>query len=184
MNPSREQFEQLALAQLDTLYRVARRLCRTGGEAEDLVQETYVRALRAAESFQLEEFGIRPWLLRIMRNLHASRAQRQQRQPDSLDDQQVESTAAEAEVVGGSEDETRAWLLEGMDEQLVAALGQLPAEYQETLLLWAVDDMSYKEIALALDIPIGTVMSRLHRARQRLATQLRDHARRSGLIRE
>jgi len=76
MNPSREQFEQLALAQLDTLYRVARRLCRTGGEAEDLVQETYVRALRAAESFQLEEFGIRPWLLRIMRNLHASRAQR------------------------------------------------------------------------------------------------------------
>jgi len=182
MNLSRQQFEQLALGQLDTLYRVARRLCRSGGEAEDLVQETYVRALRAAESFRLEEFGIRPWLLRIMHNLHISRAQRQQRQPGSLDDQQLESAAAE--VVGSSEDATRAWLLEGMDEQLVAALGQLPAEYQEVLLQWAVDDMSYKEIADALNIPMGTVMSRLHRARQRLATQLRDHARRSGLIRE
>ena len=71
-----------------------------------------------------------------------------------------------------------------MDEQLVRALDQLPEEYQVVLLLWAVEDLTYKEIAQAADIPMGTVMSRLHRARQRLSEQLKDYARAEGIIRE
>jgi RNA polymerase sigma-70 factor (ECF subfamily) len=71
-----------------------------------------------------------------------------------------------------------------MDEQLVRALDELPEDYRTIILLWAVEDLSYKEIASTLEIPIGTVMSRLHRARHRLAQQLRQHAVEEGLIRE
>ena len=73
---------------------------------------------------------------------------------------------------------------EGMDQQLVRAIHQLPPEYQTVLILWAVDELAYKEIADALGVPIGTVMSRLHRARQRLSEQLRDYAMKEGIIRE
>src|SRR5439155_4205737 len=134
--------------------------------AEDLVQETYLRAFRARDSFDLQEFGIRPWLLRIMHNLHLSRAGRERRQPQSISDDQLESAPGSAAPQGFS------W--EGMDERLVHAVEELPAEYTSVLMLWAVDELSYKEISLALDVPIGTVMSRLYRARQRLSAQLQD----------
>ncbi len=71
-----------------------------------------------------------------------------------------------------------------MDERLVHALEHLPEEYKEVLLLWAVEEFSYKEIAHSLDVPIGTVMSRLHRARQRLSEQLKDYAKEEGILRE
>jgi RNA polymerase sigma-70 factor (ECF subfamily) len=180
MKLSREHFEKLALEQLDMLYRVAKRLTRDPGRAEDLVQETFLRALRAGDSFDLQEYGIRPWLMRIMQNLHVSRAEREQRQPHAIDGEQLDASAA-APVrdlpleIGSSE---------AMDEQLVHALDDLPGEYQTVMLLWAVEDFSYKEIAEALDIPIGTVMSRLHRAKGRLAEQLHDYAVKEGVIRE
>ena len=81
MSEESQQFEKLALEQMDTLYRVARRLTRDPERANDLVQETYLRAFRAKDSFQLKEYGIRPWLLRIMQNLHYSRSDRERRQP-------------------------------------------------------------------------------------------------------
>jgi RNA polymerase sigma-70 factor, ECF subfamily len=73
---------------------------------------------------------------------------------------------------------------DGMDERLVRAVNELPGEYQVVLLLWALEDFSYKEIAAALDVPLGTVMSRLHRARKRLAEQLREYAQQERIIRE
>src|SRR4029079_1388719 len=93
VKPSPEQFEHLALEQLDLLYRIARRLTRDPASAEDLVQETYVRALRARDTFDLQAHGIRPWLLRIMHNLHISRAEREARQPAALEDEQLEASA-------------------------------------------------------------------------------------------
>ncbi len=180
MKPSREEFERLALEQLDTLFRVARRLTGDAGSAEDLVQETYLRALRAADGFQLEQFGIRPWLLQILHNLHISRSERERRQPYAVNDQQLAGTMDEHPPLPPAED----GLFDSMDEQLAAALESLPPEYQEVMLLWAVEDFSYKEISDALKIPIGTVMSRLHRARQRLSNQLRNFALKEGLIRE
>jgi len=187
MKLSREEFERLALEQLDMLYRLARRLVRGDtAKAEDLVQETYLRALKAREGFDLNEgYGIRPWLIRIMHNLHVSRAEREKRQPQAADDQHLEAAA------GGAGDSASSNLppldpasFEGMDDQLVRALNTLPPEYQSVLTLWAIDDFSYKEIAAALDIPIGTVMSRLYRARHQLSDQLRDYATKEGMIRE
>ena len=167
---------------LDTLYRIARRLTRDAGRAEDLVQETYLRALRARDSFHLEPFGMRPWLLRIMHNQHYSQSERERRQPVALDGEHLEASQSEhartaaLPLPGASFD--------GMDERLVRALDGLPVEYQVVLMLWAVDGLSYKEIAEAAGIPIGTVMSRLHRARQRLSEQLKTYARSEGIIRE
>jgi RNA polymerase sigma-70 factor (ECF subfamily) len=186
LKPSREQFEKLALDQLDTLYRIARRLARDPQRAEDLVQETYLRAVRARETFDLQSHGIRPWLLRIMHNVHVSRAEREGRQPAAIEDDQLEAAS------GGSGHRPRAdapppydqFSFEGMDQQLVRAIEGLASEYQIVLMLWAVDELSYKEIASAVGIPIGTVMSRLHRARQKLSEQLRNYAKREGIIRE
>jgi RNA polymerase sigma-70 factor, ECF subfamily len=178
---SAEQFQNLAMEQMDTVYRVARRLTRDPSDADDLVQETFLRAFRARESFKLQEFGIRPWLLRILHNTYLTGVQRQQRRPQALEESALESAAP-----GGGSDELpidpASW--DAMDQRLVEALEALPSEYKVVMLLWAVEDMSYKEIADSLDVPIGTVMSRLHRARTRLGAQLKDFAAREGIRRE
>jgi RNA polymerase sigma-70 factor (ECF subfamily) len=176
---TREQFEVLALEQLDTLYRIARRLARDSSTAEDLVQETYTRALRAWTTFNLESYGIRPWLVRILHNAHLSRAQRESRQPASIDDAQLEASAKTPTPMSFDPSS-----FEGMDQNLKRAVENLSPEYAVVLLLWAVDELSYKEIAEAVDIPIGTVMSRLYRARQQLSEALREFAIREGIIRE
>ena len=181
MELSAQEFQKAALEQMDLLYRVARRLARTGDDAADLVQETYLRAFRARQSFQLQEHGIRPWLVRIMHNLHFSRSDREKRQPVSMEGGSLEAAAR----LGGAADQAfqpAGW--EGMDERLVRALNEVPEEYRAVLLLWAVEEFSYKEIAESLDIPMGTVMSRLHRARQRLGELLREFALQEGVIRE
>jgi RNA polymerase sigma-70 factor, ECF subfamily len=184
---SRDEFERTALEHLDTLYRIARRLTHDPLRAEDLVQETYLRALRGRDAFRLQPFGMRPWLLRIMHNQYYSQSERDRRQPVALDGEHLESASS----MGGQSD-AHVWTspplseasFEAMDERLVRALNALPVEYQVVLLLWAVDGLAYKEIAEAVGIPIGTVMSRLHRARQRLSDQLKTYARSEGIIRE
>jgi RNA polymerase sigma-70 factor (ECF subfamily) len=182
MDADSESFEKLALEQMDTLYRVARRLTRDPERANDLVQETYLRAFRAKESFELKEYGIRPWLLRIMQNLHFSRSGREKRQPVSVEDGSLES--ADLDALPEQPGVPAPIDIERMDDQLVKALDGLAVDYQIVLLMWAVDDLTYKEIAHTLDIPIGTVMSRLHRARQKLGEQLREYAVREGVIRD
>lgn len=167
---------------LDLLYRVARRMTRDDGTAEDLVQETVLRALRSYQSFDLKEFGIRPWLLRILHNLHATRYQREKRQPMAMDDAKLESAAHSMDGQSGAHTGINLW--DGMDEQLARAVTSLPEEYQSVMLLWAVEELSYKEIAESLDVPLGTVMSRLFRARKKLSEQLHDFAVEQGILHE
>ena len=181
MKLSRQQFETMAVEQCDLLYRVARRLTRDSHQASDLVQETFLRALRAYETFDLQGHGIRPWLVRIMQNLHFSRSGREKRQPVLMDTVPLEHGQR-----GGTADPFAAQIIgwEGMDERLVRALKELPPDYQVALHLWAVEEFSYKEIADSMDVPIGTVMSRLHRARKKLGELLHDYAIEEGVIRE
>jgi RNA polymerase sigma-70 factor (ECF subfamily) len=177
MKLDRTQFEALAMEHLDMLYRIARGLTRNAAAAEDLVQETFLRALRSYESFDLKEFGIRPWLLRILHNLHTTRYKREKRQPLAVENEQLVATAAPMDGSDGAGD-----LWEGMDQQLVRAVESLPEEYRSVLMLWAIEELSYKEIAEAMDVPIGTVMSRLFRARQRLSEQLMGYATEQGML--
>jgi RNA polymerase sigma-70 factor (ECF subfamily) len=171
MKLSREEFVRLALQEIDAVDRVARSLSRDSADAADLVQETFLRALRAHESFDLQQFGIRPWLLRILHNTHLNRVKRERRAPLAMDAQALDTTAEpEAPPLIPS--------FEGsfQDEELNHALEQLPADLRTILILWAVDELSYKEMSHVLDVPIGTVMSRIYRARQRLFDLLPQHA--------
>jgi RNA polymerase sigma-70 factor, ECF subfamily len=179
MKVSRAEFETLSLEHLDMLYRIARRLTGDASRAEDLVQETYLRAFRARHEFELKEHGIRPWLVRIMHNQHYSHWEREKRQPLAVDEAHLEEAGGAAEAAHFSAEG-----LQGMDERLVHALAELPVEYQVVMLMWAVDELSYKDIAFSCNVPIGTVMSRLHRARQKLAARLREFAQKEGLCRE
>jgi len=159
MKVPRAEFERLALEQIDTVDRVARTLTRNSAESDDLVQETYLRALRAWESFDLREHGIRPWLLRILNNLHLTRATREAKQPKAMEDSDL---AAVAEFSDGGSEHWEA------TEDLDRALDQLPDDLRTALTLWAVEGLTYQEIADVVGVPIGTVMSRLFRGRQRL----------------
>ena len=172
MRVTRDEFVRLAMEQIHAVDRVARSLARDAAQADDLVQETYLHALRAHDGFDLQSFGIRPWLLRILHNLHVNRLKRGRREPVATPAEHLDALASpdEAPAVaprgdGGGFDDAR----------LDVALSELPSDLRTILILWAVDEMSYKELADVLAIPIGTVMSRLHRACNRVSALLADH---------
>lgn len=140
--------------------------------AGDLVQETYLRALKWAERFEEKGGGIRPWLFTILHNVHRTRLKRESRAPTAVGD--FYSPDAGSPEPGAA---TPAWNLksldwEQVDERLKAAIDDLRPEFRVILLLWGVEGLKYRQIAEVMELPIGTVMSRLHRARQMLAVSL------------
>jgi len=162
MDDRRVRFETLALAHLDAAYNLARWLSRSPADADDIVQEAMLRAWRAFGNARTET--VKPWLLAIVRNCcrdHLGR--RAQWQP--LDDARVQALPADAP----SPEDQAAWRAERA--RLDGLLGKLPAEFREVLVLREMEDMSYREIAEVTGAPIGTVMSRLARAR----ALLKDH---------
>lgn len=171
-NTDDKSFEALALPHLDLVYRVARRLAGNEHEAEDLVQETFFKAYRAFGDFEVREYGVRPWLLRILNNTFLNQRARDKRAPRATDQQALEETQADDAAAPLPELD-----FENVDEEVKRAIDGLSPEFRSVLLLWATMEFSYQEIADMLELPIGTVMSRLHRARQQLARGLADFAR-------
>lgn len=172
--PQVESFEALAVPLFDQLYNFAHWLAQNRAEAEDLVQETYAKALKGFSSFQ-PGTNFRAWMYRILRNTFlTSRTGLQAAKTVALDEEGEQSGAV-------SDCETpEAILIERSNQQIVQeALSQLPIRFREILLLCEVEEMSYQEIAETLSIPIGTVMSRLSRARAALRELLRQKLRKS-----
>jgi RNA polymerase sigma-70 factor (ECF subfamily) len=177
-------FEERTIEHLDALYRMAMQLARHPDEAADLVQETCLRALRVADRYEEMGGGIRPWLFKILHNVFYSRVGRARRGPVGMDDLPM---AISGEP--GPDEPPPAWDLaslewEHVDERLKASIDELRPEYRSVLLLWGVEGLKYREIAEIHGIPIGTVMSRLHRARNLLARQLSELAEENGLLRD
>lgn len=161
-------FEELAMPLFDQLYNFARWLTRDPAEAEDLVQETYVKALRGFSSFQLGT-NFRAWIYRILHNTFlTSRTGLKATHTVALDLEEA------VEVPSGQATPEAILIDRSQQETLQAALDEIPAPYREILLLCEVEEMSYKEIAEVLAIPIGTVMSRLSRARSALRGSLKE----------
>src|SRR6202162_5166547 len=163
-----DSFEELAMPLFDQLYNFAHWLTQNREEAEDLVQETYVKVLKGFSSFQLGT-NFRPWMYRILRNTFlTSRTGLRATSTVPLDsDEDGPELAVENET-------PETTLLKRSDSELVqGAINDLPVHYREILLLCEVEEMSYQEIAETLSIPIGTVMSRLSRARKSLREGLR-----------
>ena len=172
----RVRFEEEALALSDQVYRVARHLVGSREEAEDLMQETYARAFRSWRSFQ-PGTNLRAWLLRILTNLNIDRGRRQQRAPDMQPLEEGDYflyNKLEASGDGVTDEEHVVERLSQND--VVAALSEVPHDFRDVVVLVDIGDFTYADAAQILDIPIGTVMSRLHRGRRILKRELAEKA--------
>ena len=173
----RVRFEEEALALADQVYRVARRLVGTREEAEDLVQETYARAFRSWRSYT-HGTNLRAWLLRILTNLNLDRGRKIQRTPDiqplEEGDYYLANKVAERQGEQALDQEKVVERLS--QDSVVTALSSLPHDFRDVVVLVDIGDFSYADAAQILDIPIGTVMSRLHRGRRQLKQQLAEEA--------
>ncbi len=162
----RRRFERLALPHLDAAYNLARWLARNPADAEDVAQEAYLRAYRYFDAFQGGNFRV--WLLTIVRNSFTTWARENRSvRMTFLPDTPVAETAEREQTMWGTPPrDPEALLLETLDGQMLERLMlRLPSDYREVLLLREAEDLSYKDIATVIGVPIGTVMSRLARAR-------------------
>jgi RNA polymerase sigma-70 factor (ECF subfamily) len=181
-----EDFEAGVLAQLDSLYRTALRMTNNPQEAEDLVQETMLKAFRFAHTYQ-PGTNLRAWLFRILNTSAINRYRKQATHPTptSLPEgeefylyNQIRDLSGQ-ELSQGAEEEV---LNQYLDEDVYKALNDLPPNFRMAVILADIEGLSYKEIAEALQIPIGTVMSRISRARRQLQKSLWQYAKERGYV--
>ncbi len=181
-------FADQAMPLMGSLYSAALRMTRNPADAEDLVQETYLKAYRGFGGFE-QGTNLKAWLYRILTNTYINVYRAKKRRPDEteLDEgqdpylyQRLGGLEA-AQASRSAEDELMDWFTE---EEVKEAVEALPEQFRMAVLLADVEGFSYKEIAEILDIPIGTVMSRLHRGRKALQKRLYDFAVDRGLIEE
>lgn len=168
----RTTFDKLALEHLDALYGVALSLTKNPNDASDLVQDTYTRAIRAAHTFQEKGGGMRSWLLTILHNAFYNQAKRKRLAPVLMDEIVAADTNQQAPDEAPPAWDLRSLDWEQVDGRIKKAIDDLTPEHRDVLLLWGVQGMKYREIADILGVPIGTVMSRLHRARKIVADSL------------
>lgn len=179
-------FADDAMPLMSGLYSAALRMTRNVADAEDLVQETYLKAYRAYERFEAGT-NLKAWMYRILTNTYINAYRKKQRRPDESDIDDVEDLylyrrigGAEGAVLGRSaEDELMAMF---GDDEVKLALEDLPEHYRFPILLADVEGFAYREIAEILDVPIGTVMSRLHRGRKQLQKRLHGFAEENRLL--
>ncbi|MGP4029448.1 sigma-70 family RNA polymerase sigma factor [Actinomadura sp. 3N407] len=178
----RRRFERDAVPYLDQLYAAALRMTRNPADAEDLVQDTYARAFSSFHQFK-EGTNLRAWLYRILTNNFINEYRKKQRRPvqatgETIEDWQLAEAASH--TPGGLKSAETTALEHLPDSEVKRALGDLPEEFRLPIYFADVEGFSYKEIADIIEVPIGTVMSRLHRGRRRLRAQLVDYARQHG----
>lgn len=173
----RVRFEEEVLDLADQVYRVARRVVGSREEAEDLMQDTYARAFRSWRSYQ-PGTNLRAWLLRILTNLNIDRGRRQQRTPDSQPLEEGDYflyNKLEQSVAEENPDEAR--VIERLSQDdAVGALSAVPHDFRDAIVLVDIGEFSYQDAAQILDVPVGTVMSRLHRGRRILKRELADRS--------
>ena len=178
-------FESEALSFIDALYRTGLRMTRSEAEAEDLVQETYIRAFRFRHQYTTGT-NMKAWLFRILTNTFINQYRRKAARPQTTELDDVEESILYRQMrnvsPGSASPDPEAELIDRtLSSEVKEALEALPEKFRTTVLL-DVEGFSYKEIAEMLDIPIGTVMSRLHRGRKFLQKRLYDVARDRGIV--
>jgi RNA polymerase sigma-70 factor, ECF subfamily len=184
----RERLEQAAIEHIDALYRTALRMTRNAADAEDLVQEAYLRAFRSLHQFT-EGTNLRAWLFRILTNTYINDYRRRQRRPasaslDGIEEFYLYDHLIDSRVQPEDERPEDVVLQQLTVDNVTRSIEELPEEFRQVVLLADVEGFAYREIAEIVGIPVGTVMSRLFRARRRLQRQLYDIAVEAGIVRE
>jgi RNA polymerase sigma-70 factor (ECF subfamily) len=182
----RRNFAALAFPHMDALYGTALRMTRHPHDAEDLVQDVYLRAYRFFDRFE-KGTNFKAWIFKILTNTFINRYRQKVREPQQTDFEKVEFFYAEAakerddKYEAGYDEKQYADLF---GDEVSAALGRLSYDFRAVVILCDIEGFSYKEIAQITDTPMGTVMSRLSRARQQLQNYLREYARREGIVKK
>lgn len=175
----RASFEREALVHLDSLYRMALRLTRNAAEADDLVQETMLKAYRAWDQFE-KGTNAKGWLLTILRHAFINEYRRRSRHPETVDLDAIEPFSVFSDL---QDDDPQGTFFDRIvDDEVLRAIDGLPEQFRETVVLSDVEGLSYEEIARVLSVPVGTVKSRLFRARHLLQQKLYDYALGMGYI--
>lgn len=175
-----EEFRKEALPHMDALYNFALQLTQDSDDAADLLQETYIKAYRFWDKFE-KGTNCKAWLFRIMKNSFINFYRKNTKSPEKLDYDEIEEIY---ETIKSDEQNPhnldREIYDNVFDDEIMKAINSLPEEFKTVLLMCDVEGMSYEEIADFMDIPIGTVRSRIHRARKLLAVKLYDYAKSRG----
>ena len=183
---SREEFEAEALKHLDALYASALRFTRDPRDAEDLVQDSFLRACRFLDRFE-PGTNMKAWLFRILTNTFINKYRRSTRERSLVDGPEREMVTDQLhspEAADRAENPERALLDRLVSEDVLAAIDAVPIDFRMVVILADIHDFSYKEIADILDVPVGTVMSRLYRGRRHLQRSLAGHAAAAGILPE
>ncbi len=178
------EFEELILEHMDMLYAVALKLTRNATDAEDLTQNTVVKALRFHDKFA-EGTYIKAWLLTILRNTFINEYRRKVRRPTFVElsgTEPAKTTAPDPQVPYEPKEYTSQELFELLDDEVKLAIEALPEDFKQAVIMADLEDKSYKEIAEAMECPLGTVMSRLYRGRKLLRERLEGYAKDRRLV--
>ncbi len=178
-------FEAAAMPFVDALYNTAYRMARNAEDAEDLVQETYLKAHRYYDKFQ-EGTNFKAWLFKILKNTFINTYRKKQQVPPQSDFADIEDSfesQLSQEATGQMKSPEEELLEDVLDEDVQQALDTLPHDYRMAVILADLEGFSYKEIAEILELPVGTVMSRLYRGRKLLETTMLKYAREHGYLR-
>jgi RNA polymerase sigma-70 factor (ECF subfamily) len=174
-----KEFEELAFQHMDSLYSAALRLTKERSDAQDLVQDSYLRAYRFFDKFK-RGTNFKAWLFKILKNLYINKYRKESLKPHMVD-------VSDAEIFGDLKTSTTPedQILEKLlDEELRAAMNTIPDDFRLAIILSDLEGFTYKEIAEIVDCPIGTIMSRLYRGRKLLRTNLYKHAKRRGFLKD
>jgi len=175
----KKEFEEVALEHMDSLYNAALRMTRNESEAQDLVQDAYLRSYRFFDKFE-KGTNFKAWLFRILKNIYINKYRKESKRPQTVDVSDVEASG-DLMSTATPEDEIFDKLL---DDDITSAMDALPEEFRLTIILSDLEGFSYKETAEILDCPIGTVMSRLYRGRRLLRNSLYEYAKKRGYVKD
>lgn len=179
-----QEFQQEALPHMEVLYNFALRMTNNAADAEDLVQETYLKAYRFWDKYE-RGTNIRAWMFRILKNSYINRYRRESKAPDTVDYDEVKDFYNTIREEGADPNDLQETMFGNLlDDDVAQAISDLPDEFRTVLILCDIEGQTYEEIAEFVDIPLGTVRSRLHRARKMLRGRLLEYARKKGYVTE
>lgn len=181
-NPKHKEFEQQALPHMDILYNYGLRMTGNPDDARDLLQETYLKAYRFWDKFE-QGTNLRAWLFRIMKNTYINLYRKESKEPGKVDYDQIEDYYNIIRDESSDPNDLQEKLFgQLLDDDVSKALESLPEEFRTVVILCDIEGLAYEEIADFLQIPVGTVRSRLHRGRKLLYTKLYDYAKDRGIV--